>query len=74
MKLITARQLGDILGVKPKTLYMWAATRRIPSVPINGLVRFDLDEVVEWLEVNQKSNNDAHEETMAKRRRRWRHN
>jgi hypothetical protein len=74
MKLITAKQLGDIIEVKPKTLYLWAATRQIPSVLINGLVRFDLDEVLKWIQANQKSKSDADQETMAKRRRKGRQN
>lgn len=73
-QLVTVKQLGEILTVKRKTLYMWAATGRIPSVTINGLVRFDLDEVVKWIESNRKSRNEADQDAMVKRRRKGRLN
>lgn len=70
--LLTVNQLGIMLAVKPKTLYLWAATGQIPSVSLNGLVRFDLDEVLKWIEANQKAKKDADHETMLKRSRKWR--
>lgn len=52
--LLTIKDLSQRLQIKPSTLYAWAAQKRIPSKKINGLVRFDPQEIQEWL--NSSSN------------------
>jgi excisionase family DNA binding protein len=49
LPLLSAKRLGELLDVKEKTLYDWARTGKIPSHRINGLVRFNLDEVLKCL-------------------------
>ena len=44
------RQLANYLNVKPATLYAWAAQGKIPSLKLNGLLRFRQDEIDQWLE------------------------
>jgi len=48
-KLLTVKELSEILAVKPKTLYSWAELHRIPCYKIKGCLRFSLPEVMEWL-------------------------
>ena len=56
MKLLTAREVAEILGCSEKTVYSWAETghTEIPAIKIgNGrksLLRFDPDEISQWLE------------------------
>ncbi len=44
------RQLANYLNVKPATLYAWAAQGKIPSLKLHGLLRFQQDEIDQWLE------------------------
>ena len=48
--LLTAAELSGLLNIKPKTLLNWAHQGRIPSYKLNGVRRFKLSEVNEWLE------------------------
>lgn len=72
--LVDVKILGKQLTIKAKTLYMWAATGQIPSVTLNGLVRFDPEEVQKWIEANKKAKDDASQETIDRRRKKWRRN
>jgi len=53
--LITIKDLSVWLNIKPSTLYLWAAQGKIPCQKIHGLIRFDREKVLSWLEsFNQK--------------------
>ncbi len=47
--MMSVRELSAFLNVKEKTLYQWAELRRIPYFKLNGCLRFDLDEIKEWM-------------------------
>ena len=47
--LLTAKDLSAWLNMKPSTLYLWAAQRKIPCVKMHGLIRFDPDAITAWL-------------------------
>ena len=47
--ILTTKELSEILKVKPKTLYQWAALGQIPSIKLNGALRFDLTDIQEWV-------------------------
>jgi len=47
---MTAKEVAQIIGASPKTVYQWAEERLIPHYKVNGLLRFDLDEVLGWIE------------------------
>jgi|PlaIllAssembly_1097288.scaffolds.fasta_scaffold583318_2 excisionase family DNA binding protein len=49
MKILTVKQVAELIQVKPSTIYAWAEQRRIPSIKINGLLRFIEAEILEWL-------------------------
>ena len=49
MKLITIKEVSKILGIKVSTLYSWASSGMIPSHRLNGLIRFDMDKIYEWV-------------------------
>ncbi len=49
-KLITIKELSEIIQVKEKTLYQWANLGQIPHVKLHGCLRFRLDHIEKWIE------------------------
>jgi excisionase family DNA binding protein len=49
MKILTVKEVGDLLQVKPSTIYSWAEQKLIPSLKINGVVRFDEADIRDWI-------------------------
>jgi excisionase family DNA binding protein len=54
MQLVDIKALSTMLSVKPKTIYDWVHKDYIPHIKLGQLVRFDENEIKEWLE-NKKS-------------------
>ncbi len=54
MKLIDIPTLSVLLSVKPKTIYDWVNRRCIPFYKLNGLLRFDEEEIMKWLETKRQ--------------------
>lgn len=50
MEFVSAEKLSEIFGIKEKTFYMWARSRKIPSYKVGRLVRFKEEEVRAWVE------------------------
>ncbi len=48
--LVSIEKIAEILDTSPKTIYDWTATRRIPHYKLGRLVKFDVDEVMAWLQ------------------------
>ncbi len=48
-KLLTAEDVAAMINCGPSTIYEWAKSGRIPSLKLNGLVRFVPEEVQEWI-------------------------
>ena len=48
--LLTARELGDLLGFSAGTIVDWAEAGKVPAFKIGGRLRFRESEVLEWLE------------------------
>lgn len=46
---LTVKDLSDYLKIKPSTLYSWANQRKIPHFKVNGLLRFNKEEIDSWL-------------------------
>lgn len=55
MKLITVKELSDMLMVKDKTLYQWAELEQIPHIKLNGCLRFDLEDIQAWVRESKKT-------------------
>jgi excisionase family DNA binding protein len=49
-RLLTARELAELLGFSPATIVDWAEAGKLPAFKIGGRLRFREREVVEWLE------------------------
>ncbi len=50
MRFVSTKELSGYLKVKESTLYSWAHTGNIPCFKLNGLLRFDMDEVEHWIQ------------------------
>jgi excisionase family DNA binding protein len=51
--LLTARQVGDLLGFSPNTIVDWAEAGRIPVFKVGGRLRFRESEVLAWIETKR---------------------
>jgi excisionase family DNA binding protein len=49
MELVTIKEVSQSLNVKVSTLYSWVYQGLIPFYKLNGLVRFNLEEITEWI-------------------------
>ena len=54
MKILTIKELSELIKIKPKTLYQWAELGQIPSVKLNGSLRFNLDDIKSWISESTK--------------------
>jgi excisionase family DNA binding protein len=49
MQLVSIKTIADLLSVKQSTLYSWVHNGTIPFHKLNGLIRFDIDEIEAWI-------------------------
>ncbi|MBI1912234.1 MAG: helix-turn-helix domain-containing protein [Deltaproteobacteria bacterium] len=49
MKLVTIKEISETLKVKESTLYSWVHNGIVPFYKLNGLLRFDMAEIMEWV-------------------------
>ncbi len=49
MELVTIKEVSKFLSVRESTLYSWASKGLIPSHKLNGLLRFDINEIETWV-------------------------
>jgi len=49
MKIATIKEIAAFLSMKESTLYSWVGSSLIPSFKLNALIRFDLDEIRQWV-------------------------
>ncbi len=50
MTLWRVDEAADFLGIRPKTLYEWVRTGKVPHRKLGFNVRFDRDELERWVE------------------------
>ncbi|GBE37464.1 helix-turn-helix domain protein [bacterium BMS3Bbin08] len=55
MRILTVKELSEIINVKAKTLYQWANLGQIPSIKLNGCLRFKLDDIEAWINTSKKA-------------------
>ena len=53
MEFITIRDISKYLKVKESTLYSWVHNGSIPFYKLNGLLRFDMDEIETWVKASK---------------------
>jgi excisionase family DNA binding protein len=47
--MLTIIQVSELLNIKVSTLYAWVRQGKIPHVKIHGLIRFQAEEIQQWL-------------------------
>jgi excisionase family DNA binding protein len=52
-RLLTARELAELLGFAAGTIVDWAERGEVPCFKLGGRLRFRESEVVEWLEARR---------------------
>ena len=52
-KLIGVNELAEILGVPPSWIYHRSRMNKIPMIRVGKYIKFNLDEVMDWLKVKQ---------------------
>jgi excisionase family DNA binding protein len=50
---IGIRELSEYLSMPKGTLYVWVCHKRIPYVKMGKLLRFDLQEIENWLKIRK---------------------
>lgn len=55
MRLSTIKEVSILLNVKASTLYSWVHNGSIPYHKLNGLVRFDLNEIEAWVKSSKSA-------------------
>ncbi len=55
MRLVSIKVVAEFLMVKQSTLYSWVHNGSIPFHKLNGLIRFDMDEIENWLKTSRQS-------------------
>jgi excisionase family DNA binding protein len=53
-RLITAKQVSELIEVRPSTVYQWVHLGLIPYVKIGKSVRFKKDELFRWIDKNHR--------------------
>jgi excisionase family DNA binding protein len=48
--LLTIKEVSAWLNIKPSTLYLWASQGKIPCRRIHGLIRFEREALLKWME------------------------
>jgi len=61
-KLLEAHDVAEMLNVKLSTVYTWVLEGYLPAIKLGKLVRFKLDEVLEWIEGNRVEIDDDEED------------
>lgn len=51
-RLMTARQVSELLEVNPSTIYQWVHLGLIPYVKLGKCVRFKKTELFRWIDKN----------------------
>ncbi|MDO8281035.1 MAG: helix-turn-helix domain-containing protein [Thermodesulfovibrionia bacterium] len=68
MQLLTIKELSNLLKVKEKTIYQWAAIRQIPCIKLNGSLRFDHEDILAWVESSKKEADTGYNELVTRAR------
>lgn len=53
--ILTARELANYLRVKPSTVLRWAREKKLPTLRVQGRIRFRKSEIDHWLDDQRAS-------------------
>ncbi len=54
MRLVSIKIVAEFLMVKQSTVYSWVHSGSIPFHKLNGLVRFDMDQIEAWVKASKQ--------------------
>jgi excisionase family DNA binding protein len=52
-RLLTSREVGQLLGFSPATIVDWAEAGTVPAFKVGGRLRFRVSEVEAWRQENR---------------------
>ena len=52
-KLLTPKELSDLLQVKVSTIYSWTHMEFIPHIKVGRLLRFKEEEIDKWMKARE---------------------
>jgi excisionase family DNA binding protein len=55
--IVDINTLSKYLSISKNTIYSWVNQRRIPYHKVGSLLRFDINQIDEWLKTNKKEAN-----------------
>ena len=53
-RLMTAKQVSDLLQIKISTVYSWTHINFIPHVKLGRAVRFDPEKIERWVRMKER--------------------
>ena len=59
MKLVTIKEVSVFLKIKESTIYSWVNNGSLPYYKLNGLLRFDMEEIGEWVKRSRQARHEA---------------
>lgn len=60
MNLLGVKEIAEFLHVKPSTLYQWAELGQIPCYKLNGSLRFDMEDIMNWIKSCKKDSESSY--------------
>ena len=60
MKLVGVKEISELLGIKPSTIYQWAELGQIPCYKLNGSLRFDMEDIMKWIKSCKKESESSY--------------
>ena len=55
-RLLTVKELAELLNVAQSTIYAWVSAGEINYYQLGKAIRFDEDEIMEWLKAHKVEN------------------
>ena len=55
MKLLTVKEVSEMVRAKPSTVYAWAEQGVLPCYRLGGLLRFSEADMLDWMEGCRKT-------------------
>ncbi|MCJ7646702.1 helix-turn-helix domain-containing protein [bacterium] len=52
-RLLNIKEVSEYLNVSVHTIYSWVSRKKIPFCKLNGVVRFQLDSIQEWVKQSE---------------------
>lgn len=66
--MLKVNDICELLNARPSTVYQWAELGQIPCFKINGLLRFEEREILEWIKSYKKELHQGYNNRRAGRR------